>query len=374
MHGELGTFSEGSFLSESATSKVARDALVIDDVHGLKASLGPLSESLPAPWLKPVVSKIAEKEPSPDSIGEPIKLKAANALDDLFSLTAQSATTPFSSLIFPGSINKPADSSNIAPAKSSVLETLPSFLAPIISSPPVQETPVAPQPAPSPPAQWLYRDPAGSVQGPFTGAEMTDWFHDNYFDGSLPVRRTTDQAFIALSIILALSPEHRSAPFTSPIPSSLFTPSPVPAPVQPLLAAARDPLGAWSANFVKDPLSNQPLQVRPIGPQGSQQPIHHPPQPAQAPQVLEPFLQPVPQQQFLGQPFAGPQHDPSPVITQVKERLNMNIEQQKQIQGFLYNVCLFIVDFRIFLHTLAFNFSSKPHDCWSASVCIDAAS
>ena len=344
MHGEFGTFSEGSFLSESATSKVGRDALAIDDVHGLKASLGPLSESLPAPWLKPVVSKVAEKEPSPDPISEPNKPKATNTLDDLFSLTAQTSSTPFSSLIFPGSISKAGDtgSSNAVSTKASVLETLPSFLAPIISSTPVQETPSAPQPVPSPPAQWLYRDPAGSVQGPFTGVEMTDWFHDNYFDGSLPVRRTTDQAFIALSQILALSPEHRAAPFTSPIPSSLFTPSPVPAPVQQPAVAARDPIGAWSANFVKDPLSSQPLQVRPIGPQSSQQPIHHQPQPAPASQVQEPFLPPAPQQQFLPQPFAVPQHDPSPVITQVKERLNMNIEQQKQIQRFLYNVRIFM--------------------------------
>ena len=32
---------------------------------------------------------------------------------------------------------------------------------------------------------WLYRDPQGSVQGPFATHEMAQWYSQGYFSGGL---------------------------------------------------------------------------------------------------------------------------------------------------------------------------------------------
>lgn len=47
--------------------------------------------------------------------------------------------------------------------------------------------------------QWLYRDPAGQLQGPFTNAKMLDWYHRQYFPETLPLRRQEDALFMPLS-------------------------------------------------------------------------------------------------------------------------------------------------------------------------------
>lgn len=46
--------------------------------------------------------------------------------------------------------------------------------------------------------RWFYRDPQGRTQGPFTAAQMQEWFHAGFFDLSLSVRRACDQKFSPL--------------------------------------------------------------------------------------------------------------------------------------------------------------------------------
>ena len=46
---------------------------------------------------------------------------------------------------------------------------------------------------------WLYRDPQGSVQGPFATHEMAQWYAQGYFSGGLLLRRECDSAFITLA-------------------------------------------------------------------------------------------------------------------------------------------------------------------------------
>ncbi|KAI8646077.1 hypothetical protein BD408DRAFT_410635 [Parasitella parasitica] len=36
---------------------------------------------------------------------------------------------------------------------------------------------------------WLYKDPTGKVQGPFTAFEMQEWFDAGYFNHSLKIKR-----------------------------------------------------------------------------------------------------------------------------------------------------------------------------------------
>ncbi|OXA51693.1 GRB10-interacting GYF protein 2 [Folsomia candida] len=57
------------------------------------------------------------------------------------------------------------------------------------------------QPASSPSGSmevWFYRDPQGSVQGPFSTHEMGLWCSQGYFSGSLQLRRECDKIFITL--------------------------------------------------------------------------------------------------------------------------------------------------------------------------------
>lgn len=47
--------------------------------------------------------------------------------------------------------------------------------------------------------RWLYRDPAGQVQGPFPNQKMIHWYSRNYFPENLPLRREVDVLFEPLS-------------------------------------------------------------------------------------------------------------------------------------------------------------------------------
>ena len=54
---------------------------------------------------------------------------------------------------------------------------------------------VAPTPAAAVPAdvEWLYLDPQGNLQGPFSRVDMQEWHGSGYFAASLMLRRTCDQ-------------------------------------------------------------------------------------------------------------------------------------------------------------------------------------
>lgn len=52
--------------------------------------------------------------------------------------------------------------------------------------------------------KWFYRDPHMKVQGPFTGTEMTEWYHHGYFDENLSVRREIDERFTTLGEFIKL--------------------------------------------------------------------------------------------------------------------------------------------------------------------------
>lgn len=45
---------------------------------------------------------------------------------------------------------------------------------------------------------WLYRDPQGSVQGPFPTPEMALWYSQGYFTANLLLRRECDKVFVTL--------------------------------------------------------------------------------------------------------------------------------------------------------------------------------
>ncbi len=105
----------------------------------------------------------------------------------------------------------PAFESGLIGQQQSQLQSQPLQQPPLQQQPLFMPAPAHPgfaQPMPhagflaGPPAapswNWLYKDPHGNVQGPFTGEEMNDWYTEKYFDEGLPVRRVFDQVFVTL--------------------------------------------------------------------------------------------------------------------------------------------------------------------------------
>ncbi|KAI0875904.1 hypothetical protein GGS24DRAFT_264536 [Hypoxylon argillaceum] len=50
--------------------------------------------------------------------------------------------------------------------------------------------------------RWTYLDPQGSVQGPFTGLEMNDWYKANFFTPDLRVKKVEDTEFEPLGQLI----------------------------------------------------------------------------------------------------------------------------------------------------------------------------
>jgi hypothetical protein len=48
------------------------------------------------------------------------------------------------------------------------------------------------------PPQWVYEDPSGRIQGPFTSEQMHGWYKEGYFPPALPIKCVGDPQFISL--------------------------------------------------------------------------------------------------------------------------------------------------------------------------------
>jgi hypothetical protein len=52
------------------------------------------------------------------------------------------------------------------------------------------------------PPQWVYEDPSGRVQGPFTSEQMHQWYKEGYFPPALPIKCVGDAQFISLVLFV----------------------------------------------------------------------------------------------------------------------------------------------------------------------------
>jgi hypothetical protein len=52
------------------------------------------------------------------------------------------------------------------------------------------------------PPQWVYEDPSGRVQGPFTSEQMHQWYKEGYFPPALPIKCVGDPQFISLVLFV----------------------------------------------------------------------------------------------------------------------------------------------------------------------------
>jgi GYF domain len=98
------------------------------------------------------------------------------------------------------------------------------------------EHPVVPQQPTLPPAppqttrvmimadklRWVYKDPQGNIQGPFTGLEMHEWYRGGYFHVNLEVKRDDDPTFEPLHSLVKRIGNQRE-PFLVPLPSRTQT-------------------------------------------------------------------------------------------------------------------------------------------------------
>ncbi|KAG0264753.1 hypothetical protein BG011_006183 [Mortierella polycephala] len=51
-------------------------------------------------------------------------------------------------------------------------------------------------------SKWLYRDPSGSIQGPFSSEDMQEWFNGGFFTADLLVKREQDPTFEPLGALI----------------------------------------------------------------------------------------------------------------------------------------------------------------------------
>ncbi|TGZ78599.1 hypothetical protein EX30DRAFT_397746 [Ascodesmis nigricans] len=66
---------------------------------------------------------------------------------------------------------------------------------------------------------WEYRDPTGTVQGPFSGLEMHEWYRAGFFTSELAVKRVEDSDFEPLGTLVRRIGNTRE-PFLVPLPGS----------------------------------------------------------------------------------------------------------------------------------------------------------
>jgi PERQ amino acid-rich with GYF domain-containing protein len=67
--------------------------------------------------------------------------------------------------------------------------------------------------------QWVYRDPSGVVQGPFSGLEMHEWYRAGFFTSDLAVKRQEDTEFEQLGALVRKIGNTRE-PFLVPLPGN----------------------------------------------------------------------------------------------------------------------------------------------------------
>jgi hypothetical protein len=138
-----------------------------------------------------LVSKLIEEDGSGSRRGSPGKLQGQRAG------VMPHPQHPQQQQQHLGAVNAdPANNASINVNDLSRSNNPSSMVHPNQNIPPPQVRP--PSASPASMDVWFYRDPQGSVQGPFSTHEMGLWYSQGYFLGSLLLRRECDKVFITL--------------------------------------------------------------------------------------------------------------------------------------------------------------------------------
>ncbi|KAI2633524.1 hypothetical protein GGS26DRAFT_50118 [Hypomontagnella submonticulosa] len=112
---------------------------------------------------------------------------------DMFT-QAESSRTPVSSDALHGGISTPPHGQPFTAASAA-----PSYAASQASDPPSVQSRTMVMPDRM---RWVYLDPQGHQQGPFTGLEMNDWYKANFFTPDLRVKKLEDSEFEPLGQLI----------------------------------------------------------------------------------------------------------------------------------------------------------------------------
>ncbi|KAK4129960.1 hypothetical protein BT67DRAFT_446163 [Trichocladium antarcticum] len=96
--------------------------------------------------------------------------------------------------------------------------------------------------------RWVYLDPQGTMQGPFSGLEMNDWYKANFFTPDLRVKRLEDPDFEPLGQLIRRIGNSRE-PFLVPQMGIAHGPPPIPGPFGATSADAVPPLQSAFPSF-----------------------------------------------------------------------------------------------------------------------------
>ncbi|KAL2133308.1 hypothetical protein VTI74DRAFT_2574 [Chaetomium olivicolor] len=96
--------------------------------------------------------------------------------------------------------------------------------------------------------RWVYLDPQGTMQGPFSGLEMNDWYKANFFTPDLRVKRIEDPDFEPLGQLIRRIGNSRE-PFLVPQMGIPHGPPPVPGPFGASASEAIPPLQSAFPSF-----------------------------------------------------------------------------------------------------------------------------
>jgi PERQ amino acid-rich with GYF domain-containing protein len=157
--------------------------------------------------------------PNPNYVGADPSLVSNNrgALDDLFTpISNQNLPVSMASVTNPGSISSGIGSYSDLSRDNQIMSSTvmnatatPSGASSIYGRSPEPSS----DPNQPPPAQqrqmvmpdrmrWIYRDPSGATQGPFSGLEMHDWYKAGFFSPELQVKKLEDQEYEPLAQLI----------------------------------------------------------------------------------------------------------------------------------------------------------------------------
>lgn len=177
------------------------------DEHGVFRSSAPFSEEKNAF----TASKESSAPVSSKPIFERLRENQSSAVHSLHHNQVSEHAKGFS-----------VENSNVLPQHSVIPAVSQSFAGVAARAPPSSDSQVD--------NRWLYRDPSGNIQGPFSPKEMFDWFQLGYFPPTLPIKRVRDPGFEPLGQIIQRLGTIPFNPSVPPTPSVFHSSHPTQSP------------------------------------------------------------------------------------------------------------------------------------------------
>ena len=198
-----------------------REDDVLKDILNMRSDPRAIS---PPRQMDRLTSRFANQSLSSAVGPEPSSYSAFSGIESFEPIRRDSQTM---SQFFPSSVQQPTPTQQPSTQSSSKQYSKSTGL---FEHPVVPSQPTLPPPPPqttrvmnmADKLKWVYKDPHGNVQGPFTGLEMHEWYRGGYFHPTLEVKREDDKQFEPLQTLVKKIGNQRE-PFLVPLPSKTQT-------------------------------------------------------------------------------------------------------------------------------------------------------